>query len=122
MKVIDQVNEILEDILDVDIDDIEPETYIIRDLGAESIDLLEIAVELNSCFDTEIDDDEVFLRNLRLYKNEAQEKNLDQTDYILKKMLFLEKVRVQEILDDLDEGPVLKVKDIASYITWRKSA
>lgn len=122
MKVIDQVNEILEDILDVDIDDIEPETYIIRDLGAESIDLLEIAVELNTCFDTEIDDDEVFLRNLRLYKNEAQEKNLDQTDYILKKMPFLGKVRVHEILDDLDEGPVLKVKDIASYITWRKSA
>ncbi len=119
MEIFNDVQGALVEILDIEQEVISPETYIIRQLGAESIDLLELAVELNSRCKIEVNDEDLFLRPLRLYLNQAEEGKTEACDYLGGKFPFLGKRRIAEILSDLDEGPVLKVKDIVSYVEWQ---
>jgi acyl carrier protein len=115
-----EIKKIIMEILDTEEDRILPETYLIRELEAESIDLLELAVSLNTVFKKEIVDDDIFLRKLRPYLEEAEETGRDKSAWLTAKYPFLCRNRIKEILQDLDEGPVLKVKDLASYINYLK--
>jgi len=122
-----KIREILTDILDIEQGEVAEDTYIIRDLGAESIDLLELAVSLDTAFKSnltsDIVDDDLFLRFMREYIIEADQAERNRTDYIREKYPFLNTVRILKILSDLDDGPVLKVSDIVDYIAWlRKDA
>jgi acyl carrier protein len=119
MTVLDRIVDILSDILDLPSSDISGESYLVRDLNAESIDLLEIAVTLNAEFKTEIDDDEIFMKNLRIHLEEAGASADDRLTALLKNYPFLSRERLTGILSDLDGGPVLKVKDLASYILFK---
>jgi len=60
MNIFERVKQIVADILDIQEEEILSHTYLIRDLGAESIDLLELAVSLNAGFQIEIRDDDIF--------------------------------------------------------------
>lgn len=117
MEVLKNIKEILADILDVEENEINEETYLIRELDAESIDLLEIAVALNNSFKKEIIDDQIFLKKLREFILEAKEKNLNVEEYLKDKYKFLSQERIREINNDLNNGPVVKVKDLISYIS-----
>ena len=64
MNTFHEIKNVIMEILDVEEDQILPETYLIRELDAESIDLLELAVSLNTVFKKEIIDDDIFLRKL----------------------------------------------------------
>jgi acyl carrier protein len=119
MDTLFEIKTSLGEILDVEAGEITPETYVVRDLGAESIDLLELSVALNSRFRVEVNEDEVFLRALRVFLNEAKENEQDPLDYLQRKYPFLGKGRVGELLVDIDGGPVLKVKDLIAYVSWR---
>lgn len=119
MNVLTKVIEALADILDVNPDEIQEESYLIRDLEAESIDLLELAVVLNSEFKIEVDDDEIFLKTLRIYLDEPKSSPEDMGEYLMEKYPYLTRERILEILKDLPDGPVLKVKDLVSYINWK---
>ena len=119
MSLLNKIQDILVDILDVESEDIGAETYLIRDLDAESIDLLELAVALNAAFNIDVKDDDIFFHNFRSYVNEAREKNIDIPAYLMEKLPFLTHERVDEILSDLEGGPVLKVKDLIRYVEWR---
>ena len=77
MEILDGVKEILADILDIEKQEITAETYIVRELGAESIDLLELAISLNVRFKVEVNDGEIFLARLREYITEAEEQKKD---------------------------------------------
>ena len=112
---------ILEKILELDGEEISADTYIVRDLGAESIDLLEVAVGLNQEFGIKVQDDHVFLWRLRYYLVEARKSGVDVHSYLAGKYPFLDSARIAEILIDLDKGPVLKVRDIISYINFQLS-
>jgi acyl carrier protein len=118
MDVFDEIRESLSEILDLDGNEITPETYIMRDLEAESIDLLELSVALNSRFKVEINDDQVFLRTLRVCLNKVNG-NGGRLEGLSRAFPFLDGERIGEILTDLDGGPVLKVKDLMAYIQWR---
>ena len=89
-------------------------------MGAESIDLLELAVSLNARFKVNVNDGEIFLTKLREYIIEAEEEGLDVVLHLLKMLPFLTKKRIKEIVADLEGEPTLKVKDLASYIEWAK--
>ena len=117
MNTLANIKEILTELLDIDEKEISLETYIIRDLGAESIDLLEFAVMLNSKFNIDIDDDQIFLISLREYIEEGSEKQIDLDKYLTHKYPFLTIKRIKEIIVDIENGPVLKVEDIISYIS-----
>ncbi len=116
MEPFDTIKMLLTNILDIREADITPETYIIRDLGAESIDLLELAVALNTAFKIEVIDHEIFLTRLREYITEAEEGGLDMTPHLKQKLPFLSHGRIREIMADLENGPTLKVKDLVGYI------
>jgi len=112
------IYEILRDILDIEKKDIQLETFLIRDLDAESIDLLELAVSINQQFNITVNEDELFLRKLRLF---LETDSLDNPEKILQeKYPFLTSERITQILEDLADGPVLKVKDIIHYVSYTR--
>lgn len=119
MEILEKIRAVLADILDVEASDIEPETYLIRDLNVESIDMLELAVSLNAAFDIKVSENDIFMRNLRLYLIEGEDKRQAPVQYLTEKFPFLTEDRIREILADLDSGPVLKVKDLASFVAYQ---
>ena len=120
MEILDGIKEILAEILDIEDQDITADTYIVRELGAESIDLLELAISLNARFKVEVNDGEIFLAGLREYITEAEEQKKDVVQHLMEMLPFLAKARLEEIVSDLDGGPTLKVKDLVSYIEWQQ--
>ncbi len=120
MEILGEIKEILIEILDLEDQEITPETYLVRELDVESIDLLELAVALNSRFNIEVSDDDIFLKKFRLYVTEAEQQETDTFQYVTAKLPFLTKNRAEEIIIDLDEGPALKVKDLISYVMWER--
>jgi len=116
-----EIKQILVELLDVDEEEITADTYLVRDLCAESIDFLELAVSLNNRFAIEINDDDLFLRNLRLYIQNMPDPQ-DHLAGLTDRFPFLSTKRIAEILADLDQGPVLKVKDLIAYIEWQTTS
>lgn len=119
MDVFKGVQEALAEILDIEPEEIRPESYMIRELGVESIDLLELSVALDARFKVEIEDDRIYLKTIRLRLNEAKEEKKSPADYLAEKFPFLPRERIEEILSDLAGGPVLKVSDLTDYIAWQ---
>ena len=115
----ENIREILVDLLDVDAEEIREKSYLVRDLGVESIDFLELAVALNERFKIEVHDDTVFLRNLRLHLTEASQSNADALEHLRGAYAFLAEGRLEEILSDLDGGPVIQVRDLVEYAQWQ---
>jgi len=118
MDVFAELKKILVELLDLEDREITPETLLIQDLGAESIDLLELAVTINSRFRITVKDDEIFLTRFRLYSTEAQQQGKDTVHYIGGKYPFLGEERIAEIMAHIKEGPQLKIKDLISYVTY----
>jgi acyl carrier protein len=57
MSVEDKIKKIIADKLSVDIDEIVPEASFIDDLGADSLDLVELIMSMEEEFDIEISDE-----------------------------------------------------------------
>ncbi|MBI4350408.1 MAG: hypothetical protein HY550_03120 [Elusimicrobia bacterium] len=104
---LEKLKVIFEEVLDIDPGTVGEETYVIRDLNAESIDLLELAVHVNEKFRINADDQAMFLRQLRSHTGEAR---------IRGRYPHLREGREKEIMLDLEGGPVLKVSDLVDYI------
>jgi len=109
------IRSILAEILDLDVDQISPETYVIRTLKAESIDLLEIGVAMQHRLGIAVDDDVLFLKNVRTVLNRAERDAKNPLDALKEQYPHLSENRLQHILDDLSAGPVLRVEDIVAY-------
>jgi acyl carrier protein len=114
-----EIENILKDLLDLENGKMTPETYLIQELGAESIDLLELAVAINSRFKIRVNDDEIFLTRFRAFMIEVQEQKKDIMPYIAQRYPFLGEDRIAEIIAHITEGPQLKVKDLISYISFQ---
>lgn len=104
---LEKLKTIFEAVLDIAPGTVSEGSYVIRDLNAESIDLLELAVHVNEKFRIEADDQTMFLRQLRSCSGEAR---------IRSRYPHLRKGREKEIAGDLEGGPVLKVSDLVDYI------
>ena len=59
-KILEQITEVLVDALGVDEDEVLPEATLMEDLGAESIDFLDIVFRLEKAFDIKIEREELF--------------------------------------------------------------
>lgn len=59
-EIYEKVSQVLQDALAVDEDEISPEATLTEDLGAESIDFLDIVFQLEKTFDVKIDQSEMF--------------------------------------------------------------
>ncbi|MBU4526411.1 MAG: acyl carrier protein [Desulfomicrobium sp.] len=115
MNLFATISSILAEILDLDPADITPETYVIRTLEAESIDLLEIGVAMQHRLDIAVDDDLLFLKNVRMILNRAQHDGADALKALRSAYPHLSEDRLREILSDLPAGPVLRVGDLVAY-------
>jgi acyl carrier protein len=113
------IREILMELLDLEADAIQPESYLVRDLGVESIDFLELAVALNERFKIAVHDDTVFLRNLRLHLAEAEAAGQPPLEFLKPLYGYLSEQRLAQIVSDLDGGPVIQVQDIMRYVQWQ---
>lgn len=121
MNILKSLKKIIAEIMDVEEDEIDRETYLIRDLNMESIDLLELSVFINSHFKIDVNDDKAFLKDLRsVLKN--IEKDVSIKDYLLDHYPHLDGQRIEEILSELDKGPVLKLRDVEEYIKYTISS
>jgi acyl carrier protein len=67
--IFEKIQEVLDDALGVDEDEVTPEASLTADLGAESIDFLDIVFRLEKTFDFKISQGELFPENLT--ENEA---------------------------------------------------
>ena len=54
----EKLQDIIADVLNVSNDDIHPETTVVDDLGADSLDIFQIIMGIEEEFDIEIDNDE----------------------------------------------------------------
>jgi acyl carrier protein len=115
MNLFATISSILAEILDLDPADITPETYVIRTLEAESIDLLEIGVAMQHRLGIAVDDDLLFLKNVRMVLNRAQHDGADALKALRSAYPHLSEDRLREILSDLPAGPVLRVGDLVAY-------
>ena len=115
-KIFSDISDILVEILDVPFTQVLPETYLMRDLAAESIDLMELAVGLNMRCGIEVDEDLIFLKSLRPVVEKAREECVDPASAVAEKFSFLSARRILDILADLEDGPVVKIKDLAAYL------
>lgn len=120
MELEQQISRILTELLDIEESQISPDAYLIRDLGAESIDLLELAVAINAQCGVKVIDDDIFLKQLRLYMRQAKESGTEPVVFLAGRYPFLSPERVAEIVADLQSGPVLKVKDLIRYVEWQR--
>lgn len=107
---VNDVKTILAEVLDIDVSTISGDSYLIEDLGVESIDFLEIAVELNQKFGINVIDDVIFFRSLKEYLY------AEDRDSLISEYSYLDSKRVEEILESDVEEPLLKVSDIVAYI------
>ena len=119
MNPLETITAILAEILDLEPADITPETHVIRDLKAESIDLLEIGVAMQHRLDLEVDDDTLFLKNLRTVLGRASRAGTPPLGALRAEYPHLDDARLEEILADQAAGPVLKVRDLAAYAAAR---
>ena len=119
MDLFDEIRELLVALLDVEAGEILPESYLVRDLGLESIDFLELAVALNTRFKIPVVDDVVFLRNLRLHVAQAKEQYLAPLAHLSEQYGFLSQARMVDMLSDIENGPVIQVQDLMGYVQWQ---
>lgn len=54
----EKLKEIIADVLNVDMDEITPETTFVDDLGADSLDIFQIIMGIEEAFDIEIENEE----------------------------------------------------------------
>lgn len=58
MSIEDKVKKIIAEKLKVGIEDVIPEAHFVKDLGANSLDIVELIMSMEDLFDIEIEDDQ----------------------------------------------------------------
>ncbi|MBU1171683.1 MAG: acyl carrier protein [Proteobacteria bacterium] len=58
MSIEDKIKKIIAEKLKVGIEDVVPEAHFIKDLGANSLDIVELIMSMEDMFDIEIEDDQ----------------------------------------------------------------
>lgn len=106
---------LVSEILDLEPTEIQIKTYLIRDLHAESIDLLEIGVAIQHRLGIAVDDDQLFLKNMRMIISRAEKDGVLPLDALHVSYPHLSLERLQDIVHDLVLGPVVQVQDLIAY-------
>lgn len=122
-EVFKKVQECLAGALGIDAEEIQPESSLVRDLGAESIDFIDILFRLEKAFDIKIPSGELFPANLLNENGLVQEGRLtaEGLKVLRTKMPYLD-------LSDFEKDPQVsklaeqfKVQMILDYLRERVS-
>lgn len=123
-EVFDKVREALVDALGVDDDEVQPAATMVGDLGAESIDFLDIVFRLEKAFSIEIPRSELFPEDILTnaeYVNEGKVTAAGITE-LKKRMPFadLSKFEANPMVQDF--GNLLTVQDLCRYVEQKVGA
>ena len=116
----EKVKSIISEILDIEENNLSEDTDLIKEIGAESIDLLEITISLEKGFGIRVDENRLFLKSFRYYLDEAKNKKVDEINYLNEIYPFLDKKRIKELIKESKNSiiPSIRIKDIVSYVQW----
>ena len=117
-EVFEKVQTALVDALGVDDDEVTPQATMVGDLGAESIDFLDIVFRLEKAFEIEIPRAELFPEDILTSAEYVQEGKVTDAgiEALKKRMPFadLSKFEANPVVQDF--GNLLTVNDLCRYI------
>ncbi len=117
-EVVQKVQAALVDALAVDDDEVTPEATMVGDLGAESIDFLDIVFRLEKAFDIEIPRSELFPEDI-LTNAEYVEDGIvtaNGLEQLKKRMPFADLTKFENNPAVQDFGNLLTVSDLCRYL------
>ena len=123
-EVFGKVREALVDALGVDDDEVTEDATMVGDLGAESIDFLDIVFKLEKAFGISIPRDELFPDDILTNAEFVQDGKVT-TDGLAKlkeRMPFADLARFEENPVVQDFGNLLTVKDLCNYVSTKVAA
>ena len=117
-EVFEKVQEALVEALGVDDDEVTPEATMVGDLGAESIDFLDIIFRLEKAFDIEIPRSEMFPDDVLTNAEYVQDGKVTEAGLAMLKerMPFADLSKFEENPVVQEFGNMLTVNDLCNYI------
>ena len=117
-EVFAKVQEALVDALGVDDDEVTPEATMVGDLGAESIDFLDIVFRLEKAFDIEIPRSELFPEDILTNAEYVQDGRVtdEGIEKLKERMPFIDLSRFEENPAVQEFSNLLTVNDLCRYI------
>ena len=123
-EVLEKVTDALMDALGVDDDEVTPEATMVGDLGAESIDFLDIVFRLEKAFGIEIPRSELFPEDILTNAEYVKEGKVTDAGVaeLKKRMPFadLSKFEANPLVQDF--GNLLTVSDLCRYVETKVGA
>jgi acyl carrier protein len=123
-EVFEKVQEALVDALGVDDDEVTPEATMVGDLGAESIDFLDIVFRLEKAFDIEIPRSELFPEDILTNAEYVQDGKVTEAGIaqLKERMPFIDLSRFEENPAVQEFSNLLTVTDLCRYIETKVGA
>ena len=123
-EVFEKVREALVDALGVDDDEVTPQATMVGDLGAESIDFLDIVFKLEKGFDIQIPRDELFPDDILTNAEFVQDGKVtpDGLGKLKDRMPFADLSKFEQNPLVQDFGNLLTVQDLCNYVSTKVGA
>lgn len=123
-EIFNKVREALVDALGVEDDEVTPEATLVGDLGAESIDFLDIVFRLEKTFGIEIPRAELFPEDILTNSNYVHNGRVTETGVaeLKKRMPFADLSNFEENPLVQEFGNLLTVKDMCRYVQGKVAA
>ena len=123
-EVLDKVREALVEALGVDDDEVTPEATMVGDLGAESIDFLDIVFRLEKAFDIEIPRSELFPEDVLTNAEYVQDGKVTAAGLaeLKKRIPFADLTKFEENPVVQEFGNLLTVSDLCRYVESKVGA
>jgi acyl carrier protein len=117
-EVFDKVKDALIDALGVDDDEVTPEATLVGDLGAESIDFLDIVFRLEKAFDIKIPRGELFPEDILTNTDYVVDGKINEAglEELKKRMPFADLSAFEENPAVQDFANALTVQDMCNYV------
>ncbi len=117
-EVFEKVQEALVDALGVDDEEVTPDATMVGDLGAESIDFLDIVFKLEKAFDIQIPRDELFPDDILTNAEYVQDGKVTEPGLVQLKerMPFADLSKFEQNPQVQDFGNLLTVQDLCNYV------
>ncbi len=117
-EITSKVREALVDALGVDDDEVTPEATLVGDLGAESIDFLDIVFRLEKAFDIKIPRDELFPEDILTSAKYVEDGkvNAEGITLLRERMPFADLAKFEKNPAVQDFGNQLTVQDMCRYV------
>jgi acyl carrier protein len=116
--VFEKVQEALVDALGVDDDEVTPEASLVGDLGAESIDFLDIVFRLEKSFDIKIPRGDLFPEDILTSADYVVDGKINEVgmDELKKRMPFADLSKFEEDPAVTEFANALTVQDMCNYV------